>query len=101
MHEAGQGAPLILLHGVPQNHRCWRPVLPALARTHRCILPDLRGYGDSGAPADAAVRTAYSKRHMAGNVTAVMDGLGIDRADIVGHGRGAWPIASRSTIRIA
>ena len=52
VRETGQGDPLLLLHGFPQNHRCWLPVLPALAQSHRCILVDLRGYGDSDAPAD-------------------------------------------------
>ncbi|CTQ48364.1 alpha/beta fold hydrolase [Jannaschia donghaensis] len=89
VYEAGQGAPLILLHGFPQNHRCWLPVLPELARTHRCILIDLRGYGDSDAPADDAGHTTYSKRRMGRDVLAVLDALGIDRADVAGHDRGA------------
>lgn len=89
VREAGQGAPLVLLHGFPQNHRCWLPVLPALTETHRCILIDLRGYGDSDAPTDDAAHTVYSKRRMARDVAAVLDALGIERADIAGHDRGA------------
>lgn len=87
--EAGEGPPLVLLHGFPQNHRCWRPILPALAATHRCILIDLRGYGASDAPADDAAHTVYSKRRMALDVRSVLDALAIDRADIAGHDRGA------------
>ena len=49
VHRAGRGAPLILLHGFPQNHRCWRKVAPALAEDFDVIVPDLRGYGDSDA----------------------------------------------------
>ncbi|MEM7644450.1 MAG: alpha/beta hydrolase [Pseudomonadota bacterium] len=86
---AGTGPPLVLLHGFPQNHRCWLPVLPRLAERFTCILPDLRGYGDSGAPADDANHTVYSKRRMASDLVTILDGLGHRRADIVGHDRGA------------
>ena len=86
---AGNGPPLVLLHGFPQNHRCWLPVLPALVETHTCILPDLRGYGDSDAPADDDGHTTYSKRRMARDLIAVLDALGHAKADIAGHDRGA------------
>jgi haloacetate dehalogenase len=86
---AGEGPPLVLLHGFPENHRCWLPVLPRLAERFRCILPDLRGYGDSDAPADDAGHETYSKRRMAGDVVAVLDALGIGRAHVAGHDRGA------------
>ena len=89
VHAAGEGPPLVLLHGFPQNHRCWLPVLPALAATHRCLLIDLRGYGDSDAPADDAGHTVYSKRRMARDVVCVLDALGLARADVAGHDRGA------------
>ena len=48
---AGAGSPLLLLHGFPQTHYCWRTTIPALAETHTVIAPDLRGYGGSSAPA--------------------------------------------------
>jgi haloacetate dehalogenase len=89
VRDVGTGPPLVLLHGFPQNHRCWLPVLPALAKTHRCILIDLRGYGDSDAPADDASHTVYSKRRMARDLRCVLDTLKIDRADVAGHDRGA------------
>lgn len=85
----GSGPPVILLHGFPQNHRCWLPVLPTLAERFTCILPDLRGYGDSDAPMDDDAHTVYSKRRMALDVVAVLDALGLDRAMVVGHDRGA------------
>ena len=85
----GAGPPLVLLHGFPENHRCWLPVLPALAERFTCILPDLRGYGDSDAPEDDAGHSVYSKRRMAGDVVAVLDALGLDRAHVAGHDRGA------------
>lgn len=85
---AGAGPPLILLHGFPQNHRCWAKVLPALTESHTCILPDLRGYGDSDAPPDDADHTVYSKRRMALDVVGILDALGYTSADILGHDRG-------------
>lgn len=89
VREIGAGPPLLLLHGFPQNHRCWLPVLARLAEGRRCLLPDLRGYGDSDAPVDDADHTVYSKRRMARDLTSVLDALDIDRADVAGHDRGA------------
>ncbi|MGB3553313.1 MAG: alpha/beta hydrolase [Jannaschia sp.] len=86
---AGEGPPLLLIHGFPQNHRCWLPVLPALAVHFTCILPDLRGYGDSDAPADDPEHLTYSKRRMARDLVAVLDALGHDRSHVAGHDRGA------------
>lgn len=89
VHRAGQGAPLILLHGFPQNHLCWERVAPALAEHFHVIIPDLRGYGASDAPPDDAGHRAYSKRRMAEDITGLMSALGIERAHLLGHDRGA------------
>lgn len=96
VHQGGEGAPLILLHGYPQNHMCWHRVAPALAEHFRVIVPDLRGYGDSEAPPDDDEHTAYSKREMARDTVGLMDALAIGRAAILGHDRGA-----RVTYRLA
>jgi len=88
VQQAGQGPALILLHGYPQNGMCWAKVAPTLARTHRVIIPDLRGYGESDAPHDDADHTTYSKRRMAADIVGMMDALGIARADVLGHDRG-------------
>ncbi len=89
VQQAGTGAPLILLHGFPQNGMCWGRIAPELARRFRVIVPDLRGYGQSDAPADDDAHTTYSKRRMSADIVALMDRLGLDRARIVGHDRGA------------
>jgi haloacetate dehalogenase len=86
---AGNGPALILLHGFPQNGMCWANIAPKLAQHFRVIIPDLRGYGQSSAPPDDAGHTAYSKRQMARDVVAVMDGLGLAQAMVLGHDRGA------------
>ena len=48
---AGDGHPLLLLHGYPQSHVMWHAVAPQLAEHFHVICPDLRGYGDSSKPA--------------------------------------------------
>lgn len=85
---AGQGTPVVLLHGFPQTHLCWRHVAPALAADHTVIVPDLRGYGDSDKPAEAGP-DVYSKRTMAEDVVALAAHFGFDRFALVGHDRGA------------
>ncbi|MFL5871509.1 MAG: alpha/beta fold hydrolase [Solirubrobacterales bacterium] len=84
----GDGPAVVLLHGYPQTHYCWREVAPQLARTHRVIAPDIRGYGASTAPAGGPHGEGYSKREMAADVVALLDALGVDRAAVVGHDRG-------------
>lgn len=85
---AGHGFPVVLLHGFPQTHLMWDKVARDLARDHTVIAVDLRGYGDSDAPA-ATDESTYSKRVMAQDVLAVAKRLGHDRVAIVGHDRGA------------
>lgn len=77
---AGQGSPVILLHGYAQNSHMWRPTMKELAKTHRVIAPDLRGFGDT-TKADGG----YDKKTMAQDVHALARKLGIAKAGIVGH----------------
>ena len=85
----GAGSPLLLLHGFPQTHYCWRKVAPPLASTHTVVAPDLRGYGDTVAPPGGPRGEGYSKREMASELVALMEHLGFDRFAVVGHDRGA------------
>jgi haloacetate dehalogenase len=48
----GAGRPLLLLHGYPETHLTWHKVAPQLAERFSVVVPDLRGYGDSGKPHD-------------------------------------------------
>src|SRR6056297_3636728 len=89
VHRAGAGEPLILLHGYPQNHMAWEKVAPAFAEHFDVIVADLRGYGDSDAPPDDPDHRTYSKREMARDIVGLMDVLGIGRAHVLGHDRGA------------
>jgi haloalkane dehalogenase len=51
---AGDGAPIVFLHGNPTSSWLWRNILPGIARAHRCIAPDLIGMGDSARLSDPA-----------------------------------------------
>jgi len=91
----GEGPPVVLLHGFPDSGRLWRHQVPALvAAGFRTVVPDLRGYGASDKPAEVE---AYSLPYLAGDVVAILDGLGIERAHVVGHDWGAalaWGLGS-------
>ncbi len=76
----GQGTPVVLLHGYAQTSLMWRPLMAELAKTHTVIAPDLRGFGQSSAPA-----TGYTKAVMAQDVHALVTRLGYPRVGIVGH----------------
>jgi pimeloyl-ACP methyl ester carboxylesterase len=93
---AGDGPPVVLLHGFPDSWRLWRHQIEALtAAGHRVIAPDLRGFGASSRPADVA---AYRMDQHVGDVAAVFEDAGITRAAVVGHDWGAglaWQVAFR------
>lgn len=77
---AGDGPPLVLVHGWPQSWYEWRRVIPALAEHYTVIAPDLRGLGDSGRPL-----TGYDKRTLASDVHALVQHLGFEKIGLVGH----------------
>ncbi len=86
---AGQGAPLLLLHGHPQTHAMWHRVAPQLAQRFQVVLMDLRGYGDSDRPEPGEGSAAYAKREMALDALALMQSLGHARFQVLAHDRGA------------
>jgi pimeloyl-ACP methyl ester carboxylesterase len=83
--EAGDGPPVVLLHGWPQSWWCWREVIPLLAPERRVICPDLRGFGWSQAPAHG-----YAKLRLADDLLGLLDALGLERVPLVGHDWGAF-----------
>lgn len=86
---AGEGEPVLLLHGFPQTHAMWHLVAPRLAEHFTVVATDLRGYGDSSKPASAPDHYSYSKRATARDQVEVMESLGFDTFAVVGHDRGA------------
>jgi pimeloyl-ACP methyl ester carboxylesterase len=88
--EAGEGPPVLFCHGFPESWRSWRHQMEALAEAgFRAIAPDMRGYGDSEAP--AAIED-YTILHLVGDMVGLLDALGLPQAAIVGHDWGA-PVA--------
>lgn len=84
----GKGAPVLLLHGIPETHVLWRKVAPVMAQNFTLVIADLRGYGDSSKPPGGADHFGYSKRAMAQDQVEVMEHLGFPKFAVVGHDRG-------------
>src|SRR6267378_2661998 len=77
---AGSGPAIVLLHGYAETSRMWRPLIPRLAATHTVIAPDLPGIGGSAIPADG-----LDMAHAAARMHALVKGLGVNKAAVVGH----------------
>jgi haloacetate dehalogenase len=89
-HRAGEGPPLLLLHGNPLTHASWHKVAGPLSKRFHIVASDLRGYGDSVGPKEAGENHVnYSFRAMAQDQVEVMTALGYDRFFLAGHDRGA------------
>ena len=84
----GNGPALMLLHGYPQTQFMWHLLADRLAELFTLVMPDLRGYGDSGKPKTDANHSPYSKREMATDMAELMTGLGHQTFSVMGHDRG-------------
>lgn len=78
--KAGSGEPLVLLHGWPQTWREWNVMIPELAKHYTVIAPDMRGFGDSDKPS-----RGYDKRTVAEDIYQLVNYLGFDEINLVGH----------------
>ncbi len=90
--EAGQGDPIVFVHGLGGNLTHWQFVAPPLARSHRVLGMDLPGFGESKRPDEP-----YSYQLMADSVLSLMDRRGVDRTFVVGHSFGG-AVASRMAL---
>jgi pimeloyl-ACP methyl ester carboxylesterase len=79
----GNGPPLLLVHGWPQNWYAWRLLMPTLARDFEVIAPDQRGIGLTDKPKDG-----YDPGTLADDLVALMDALGNERFAVVGTDTG-------------
>lgn len=79
----GAGEPVLLIHGLAGSSRTWKPVMPALARHHDVIAPDLLGHGESAKPMGD-----YSLGAFASGLRDLLAALDIPGATIVGHSFG-------------
>jgi len=83
----GNGPPLILTHGYSSTSQMWRGQVAALSRHHRLILWDMRGHGQSDYPDDPE---AYSEAQTVGDIAALLDEVGAERAIVGGLSLGGY-----------
>ena len=76
----GTGPGVVLLHGYGETGDMWPPLAADLARNHTVLVPDLRGLGLSSKPPGG-----FDKKTQAGDVSGVLDALGVGRVDVVAH----------------
>ncbi len=77
-------SPVVLVHGFAASLDTWKPIIPVLAKNHRVIALDLKGFGWSGRP-----RGDYSPRAQAEIVWSLLEERGVDKAAIVAHSWGS------------
>lgn len=88
--EAGAGWPVVLVHAFPLSSRMWDPQLARVPQGYRFIAPDLRGFGRSDLARPDSPPPPMSVDAYARDVTALMDGLELDSAVIVGLSLGGY-----------
>ena len=102
VYEAGDGPPIIFVHGFPELAFSWRHQLPAMAAAgYRAIAPDMRGYGGTDKPPEVG---DYTVQKLIGDLTGLMDKRELERALIVGHDWGAlvgWQMCLLAPERMA
>ncbi len=82
--EKGQGRPILLLHGFATSSYTWHSIIPELAKNHRVIAIDLRGFGASDKPIDGH----YSIQDQAAAVTAFIEQENLRDLTVIGHSFG-------------
>ncbi len=85
--ETGTGTPIVFVHEFLGEYRSWEAQMRHFSRRYRCIAFNARGYPPSDVPDNPE---AYSFEHQRAGILAVLDGLGINRAHIVGLSMGAF-----------
>lgn len=99
--DEGEGEPVLLIHGFPDDHTVWRKQVPALvAAGYRVIAPDTRGCGES----DMALATRdYALPLLIADLIGILDALEINKVRLAGHDWGAvigWAFAARHPERV-
>ncbi len=89
----GSGPLMLFLHGFPEFWYSWRHQIPEFANDHKVVALDLRGYNESEKPTE---QSAYVMAEFIQDIKGVIEGLGYDRATLIGHDWGgaiAWNVA--------
>jgi pimeloyl-ACP methyl ester carboxylesterase len=87
VESTGVGTALLFVHEFAGDHRSWEPQVRYFSHSYRCITYAARGYPPSDVPANPA---AYSQQHAVADAVAVLDGLGVPRAHVVGLSMGGF-----------
>jgi pimeloyl-ACP methyl ester carboxylesterase len=82
--EGGSGTTVVLIPGWPETWWAYHKIMPELAKTHRVLSVDVRGMGESAKP-----EGGYDKKTMAADVSALIEQLGFEHVDVIGHDIGA------------
>jgi pimeloyl-ACP methyl ester carboxylesterase len=99
------GPAVVLIHGYTDSARDWVPMLPYLSKRFRLILVDIRGHGQSSKP-----ECCYTRLDFAYDIKLLLDALGVQKADIVGHSLGSiiaqtfaeyWPMRTEHVVLIS
>ncbi len=85
--ETGRGEPLLFVHEFAGDHRSWEPQVRFFSAAYHCLTYAARGYPPSDVPTDPA---AYSQERAVADAIAVLDGLAIDQAHVVGLSMGGF-----------
>jgi pimeloyl-ACP methyl ester carboxylesterase len=91
-YEVGRGDPIVLVHGIGEDHRAWRRALPTLMLERRVILLDLRGHGNSTLGQSAGTLAQFGD-----DLARLLDALDLERATVVGFSFGGL-VAARCAI---
>lgn len=98
---AGEGPPVLLVHGFPDDHQVWRHQIPALLQAgYQVIAPDLRGFGDSEVPQG---KGQFRLSTLVSDLVGILDALGLNKVRLVSHDWGAvisWALVMRHPERI-
>jgi haloacetate dehalogenase len=84
----GEGPAVLLLHGFPQYHYCWRRVVPGLSGDYTVIVCDLKGCGEARAPEGGLLGEGYTKREIGAELVDALGQIGFEHFSVVGHDRG-------------
>jgi 3-oxoadipate enol-lactonase len=86
--DVGESPPVVFCHGFSNTHLSWFRNVADLSEDYRCIAPDQRSFGRSVDPTDRGVAA------LADDLVALLDHLDLERAALVGHSMGGWPVGS-------
>jgi pimeloyl-ACP methyl ester carboxylesterase len=89
VESTGEGEPIVFVHEFGSDHREWEPQVRWFSRSYRCVTYDARGYPPSDVPEDP---DEYGWEHAVADLLAVLDGLELPTAHLVGLSMGGYAV---------